>query len=254
MKIDFYKEARKIWDDLSPDDELEKLTFELKIHKKLLNIFQVGEFYYFVFNPKKGEFEFMSPGLKTVLGFDPETISASYFLSQLHPEDQPYFLNFETKIKQFFSELPFDKVEKYKIRYDFRIKNNEGQYIRILHQMVSIQHNDTGVFVRSLGIHTDISHLKEGGKPVLSFIGMGGEPSFINVEVENLFKPSKRILSEREMNVLILLVAGQKSPEIAQSLNIKKYTVDTHRKNILRKTNCLSSYELISKAINEGWL
>uniref|UniRef100_UPI00404AB235 LuxR C-terminal-related transcriptional regulator n=1 Tax=Gelidibacter sp. TaxID=2018083 RepID=UPI00404AB235 len=254
MDLSFYNEARKIWNNLSGYENVEKLSFELEIHKKLLNIFQVGDYYYFIFNIARGDFEQISPEISDLLGYEAHEVSADFYLNNIHPEDQPYFLNFENKLRVFFKSLPIDKIYKYKIRYDFRIKNSNGNYIRILHQMVFIQHDEKGNLTYSLGVHTDVTHLKEHGIPILSFIGMDGEPSYINVKVEELFKPSKELLSNREKDILMLLIVGDSSKQIGSKLNISKLTVDTHRKTMLKKTNCVSTYQMISKAINEGWI
>jgi len=47
-------------------------------------------------------------------------------------------------------------------------------------------------------------------------------------------------LSERETEVLVLLAKGCSSKEIADKLNISVHTVNTHRKNITRKTGIKS--------------
>ena len=47
-------------------------------------------------------------------------------------------------------------------------------------------------------------------------------------------------LSERETEVLVLLAQGCSSKEIADKLNISIHTVNTHRKNITRKTGIKS--------------
>lgn len=47
-------------------------------------------------------------------------------------------------------------------------------------------------------------------------------------------------LSDRETDVLILVAKGLSSKEIADSLNISIHTVNTHRKNITRKTGIKS--------------
>lgn len=253
MKLAFYQEAQKIWQNIALDVDIGNLAFELQIHKKLLNIFQVGDFYYFIFNVKNAEFEFVSPEIQKILGYDPETLSTDFFLSQIHPEDQIYFLNFENKLHHFFKALPSDKIEKYKVRYDFRIKNSEDRYIRILHQLIIIQHEGIHIF-RSLGVHTDITYLKPEGKPVLSFIGLEGEPSYIDVTFENIYQPTKEVLSRREKEILKYLAEGKNSAQIAKILSLSKFTVDTHRKNILKKTKSFSTSSLISKSINEGWI
>jgi len=253
MKLGFYQEAQKIWKKIAPDTAIDNIAFELQIHKKLLNIFQVGNFYYFIFNIRTAEFDFISPEIHNLLGYNPETLSADFFLNQIHPEDHSYFLNFENKSYDFFSKLPLDKIEKYKVRYDFRIKNSDNNYIRILHQHIVIQHEEENIS-KSLVVHTDITYLKPEGRPVLSFIGLEGEPSFIDVAFENIYQPTKEILSRREKEVLRHLAEGKNSAQIATLLSVSKYTIDTHRKNILKKTKSLSTLGLLSKSVSEGWI
>ena len=53
-------------------------------------------------------------------------------------------------------------------------------------------------------------------------------------------------LSEREKEVLNLLLKGLTSKEIAKRLFISKATIDTHRRNILDKTGMKSTAELIA--------
>ena len=54
-----------------------------------------------------------------------------------------------------------------------------------------IEHDENGIILRSFVVNTDISFLKYEGKPTLSFIGLEGEPSYIDVNVENDFTESK---------------------------------------------------------------
>jgi len=254
MKLQFFNEAKKIWSDIARDAQLDALAFELEIHKKILSIFQVGDYYYFIFNVRNAEFGFISPEIKSILGYDPETLTADAFLSNIHPEDQPYFLNFENSLHHFFRQLPVEKIEKYKVRYDFRIKNSKDHYVRILHQLVIIQHDASGNITQSLGIHTDISYLKPEGRPVLSFIGLDGEPSFTDVQPRNIFAPTKELFSKREKEVLKLLAEGKTSTNIALQLCASRHTIDTHRKNMLRKTGTHTSVDLIMKSVKEGWI
>jgi DNA-binding CsgD family transcriptional regulator len=53
-------------------------------------------------------------------------------------------------------------------------------------------------------------------------------------------------ISEREKEIINLLSQGLASKQIAQELHISKHTVDTHRRNLLRKTASKNSLELIT--------
>jgi len=53
-------------------------------------------------------------------------------------------------------------------------------------------------------------------------------------------------LTDREIEIIKLLMKGKSSQEIADTLFISKNTVDTHRRNILSKTTTTNTSELIA--------
>jgi len=64
----------------------------------------------------------------------------------------------------------------------------------------------------------------------------------------------RNTLSPREKEVLELIVQEYTSREIADKLHISKQTVDTHRLNIMQKTNCQTLVGLIKYAIQSGFI
>lgn len=60
------------------------------------------------------------------------------------------------------------------------------------------------------------------------------------------------LLSKREKEILNLISKGYTSQHIADELFISRYTVETHRKNILRKLNFNTSTELVKFAVLQG--
>lgn len=84
--------------------------------------------------------------------------------------------------------------------------------------------------------------------------------SFIGQEVTDILlealqtkmkkeKISQIKLTRREKEVLKLIIKGLTSKQIGQELHIAPATVDTHRRNLIDKTNVANSRELISFAI-----
>ncbi len=59
-------------------------------------------------------------------------------------------------------------------------------------------------------------------------------------------------LSPREMEVLRLITKGHKTVQIADELNVSVHTINSHRKNILKKLNLRSPTELIVYAMETG--
>jgi DNA-binding CsgD family transcriptional regulator len=254
MKISIFQESRNIWKTAVKGSKTEHdLQFELEIHKKLLNIFQVGDWYYLVFNLPDSRLDLVGGSVESMLGVKPEMLTLDYLLGHIHPEDLPFFLNFEHFIVQFFDKLSLDKIMKYKVRYDYRLRKPDGSYFRILQQTITIEHDEKGALLRTFIVHTDITHLKKEGKPVFSLIGLEGEPSFVDIDVEKVYKPSF-FLSNREREIIHLMIDGLLTKEIADKLNLSKLTVDSYRKKLLQKTETKTSAELIAKAIKEGWV
>ena len=57
-------------------------------------------------------------------------------------------------------------------------------------------------------------------------------------------------LTEREMEIIKLIVKGNSNPDIAEKLFLSIHTVYTHRKNIMRKLKLKSPVELVLHALN----
>ena len=60
------------------------------------------------------------------------------------------------------------------------------------------------------------------------------------------------LLSKREKEILHHISRGETSQQIAEALFISRYTVETHRKNILRKLDFNTSTELVKFAVLQG--
>lgn len=251
-----YLSAKKIWNTVvkeDPDGRPHELELQLDLHKRLLNLFQPGSYYYYVFNIFQADFDFVSPGITAVLGYMPEETNTAFFIDKLHPDDKPYFLQFEHRIAEFFKSLPFDKIQNYKAQYDFRILAKNNKYVRLLHQAVQIDYDESN-FYRTLDLDTDISHIKPEGIPTFSIIGLDGEPSYYNITETNTLSQSYDLFTRRERLILKLIVENKSSKEIADKLFISSHTVNAHRKNILKKANAKTPVELVCRALQEGWV
>ena len=59
-------------------------------------------------------------------------------------------------------------------------------------------------------------------------------------------------LSQREIQIVKLVVAGKITKQIAEELGLSPHTVYTHRKNIMKKLKLGSTPELVLYAVNNG--
>lgn len=74
-------------------------------------------------------------------------------------------------------------------------------------------------------------------------------PAF-TASVEKIESP----FSEREYEILRLIASGKTSEQIADKLKISHLTVKAHRRNMMRKFNVNNAAELVSKALEMGFL
>ncbi len=248
------KDLIALWDAVSLDKKTENKILEAELYHKLLNFVQLGKFYYFIFNFEVIDIEFLSDSVKELLGYEKEVYDMPFCFSKIHPDDKPYFYSFEEESVKFYLSLPIDKRMKYKTSMDFRIQKQDGSYIRIMHQVIIIQLFEDGTFFRTLGVHTDITHIKPIGKPILSFIGIDGEPSYINVTPGSQILKIEEPISKKEKEVLLLLIDGKRTSDIAELLNLSKHTVETHRKNMMQKVDAQTTGQLTAMAIRNGWV
>lgn len=248
------KKAGDIWKEIGQHKKPQDLPNEVEIYKNMLNLFKVGEYCYFIFNPPELKIENTNESITRLLGYTPEEFVFEKFLEIIHPDDIQTYLNFEATITDFWKNLPSEKVFKYKTRYDFRVRCKNRKVKRLLQQVAVTQSDDDGAVLRTFVIFTDISDLKQTNKMVLSIIGLDGEPSYIDIEPVQELVPYKNVLTKREMEVFRLMVDNSSSAKIAEVLNISLHTVSTHRKNIFRKTGTSSVLQLIKLGLEKDWI
>lgn len=143
-----------------------------------------------------------------------------------------------------------------------KIIKQQFPHIKVL--MLSM-HNSISIIKDSLTAEADGYMLKNTGqeeflKGLERIIGDGTYfsqdilPIILNQYQKEKPLLNKNSLTQREKEVLELIVQELTSKEIADKLNISKQTVDTHRINIMQKTDCKSLVGLIKYAIQIGFV
>ncbi len=95
----------------------------------------------------------------------------------------------------------------------------------------------------------DVIYINDSEKQILEIINK-------NIKKNKEQKLTNRLLTEREIDVLKLLVKGNTSKEIAEKLFISVHTVITHRKNItiklgIKTTAALAIYAVTANILDE---
>jgi DNA-binding CsgD family transcriptional regulator len=198
------------------------------------------------------------PTIEHILGCKPDDFTLNLLFERMHPEDAPKMVLKEKATGEFFyNRLPPTKLMHYKSSYTFRLEDYQGNWKTILHQCNPIQVSRQGKIHHSLSVHTDVTHLNIPSDDRVSFIGMYGEPSFysLSTDPETILEPGHDwTLTSREKEIVQLLAEGYASKQIADYLFLSTHTVDTHRRNLLRKTGTKNTLELTVACVKKGLL
>lgn len=253
-------QMHNVWEGLISSNKQRTELPRLNFDELLSSVFSLGPFYFYTIDFYDMSISNISAGFRAAHGIDPaEVRTINDILMLIHPDDMLFVAKAEQKVFQFaVDHLGREKVTRYKQSYNFRFKTADGSYKLYNHQSATLVVDENGNFIRSLNIHTNISHLTEHNNYKCSVIGLSGEPSYLNMDV---WEPegartdlSEFSFSKRELEVIRHVASGLATKQIADQLKVSVDTIKTHRKNILRKSGCRNSAELIARGISEGWI
>jgi len=233
-----------------------KTELYLNIIEQVANLFSAGSFYYYIINFETLRMDYVDDRIQTVLGVDPKDWTLDKGFELIHPEDLKQMHRKEAKAVDFLmNHIPPEDILRYKVVYVLRLRHTNGSYKTILQQSKAITLSDDGKVQQVLGIHTDVTYLNMKVDHKISFIG-DGRPSYYSLSTDEEFKPEEldfhTIFTPREKEILANIAQGKTFSEIAGILNISPHTINTHKKNILKKSECHNTTELIARCVREG--
>lgn len=224
----------------------------IDFHELNNSIISTGPFYYYIVDFYDLSLSNVSPSVYDIHGFDPETLKFNDILDTIHPDDLDFVASAEALItKIFYGKIDRSKLTSYKMSYNFRSRMRDGSYALLNHQALLITLDEQGKTGKSLNIHTRVDHISNQNTYKVSLIGLNGEPTYLNMDPA---EPVQRAIpfSKREIEVIRCIANGLSSIEIADKLFISELTVKQHRKNILIKSDCRNTAQLISHCIRQG--
>ena len=190
-------------------------------------------------------YTFLTKRFKFLLGYNPEEAlgtGVQYFFPYMHSYDLNLFLDTSAASLDFLYSLPPEERKDYKTCQDFRIRTAGDSWIRLIQQLIVLELSRSGGIWLTLIIN-DISPVKDLDVPArryMEHIPTGKRVLFAAADAE-----AKSPLSRRELEILGLAARGFPSRDIADFLGISVCTVNTHRQNILAKTDSSNTAEAI---------
>lgn len=134
-----------------------------------------------------------------------------------------------------------------------RLVKEKHPTVRVL---MLTQHNKRGLISHAIGAGADGYILKSDAmKTLISGIRSVYEGKFFTggIKLPSYSKPiDAPELTEREEEIICLIVEEKTSLEIASELNLSPNTVNQHRKNIMSKLNVKSVVGIVKYALDRG--
>ncbi|WP_318247430.1 MULTISPECIES: response regulator transcription factor [Microbulbifer] len=249
-----YPAWRKVPDLFARRDVVQQ---RLELDRFISACFSSGPCYYYVLDFLNLDKPMLvSREIESILGLDAEHTTIESLLDRGHPEDIPFVAKAqETAFAILKNQLGMARAKEFKISYSGRLRVADGSYRLFNHQTIILDTNKQFGIARTLGIHTDISHLAQHGSRKLSLLNLHGGENYRNIDVFNNpdhFLATPSLFTRRELEIVELLAEGKTSAVIGELLGISAHTVKNHRKNILKKSGCKTTGQLVSKCLNEG--
>jgi len=221
--------------------------FVIDLEQKLSNNHQ----FFYIFDLLHQHLLFTSLGCRAIIGVAPDQFDLSSLFSQVHPDDFQRFSRARSMVTKKGYELSMKQDGISILSTGFKVKDASGNYFNLLFQVYSFYCEIPDKKVFSLVLLTDLStfHLDPHGFHYY----IGEDPALFRYPDEALLQVG-HIFSDREFEIIKMIAAGMGSEQIADKLFISVSTVDTHRRNILKKTKKSTTHDLVIELQERGIL
>jgi DNA-binding CsgD family transcriptional regulator len=238
-----YKKIFKSYGHPSLQDHIEKII-------ELDAFLPYNSTFFCITNTQDLSFEYISKNMQICLGLDPAEMKRKgmkYFWSRIHPEDVENWLKALKDLMNFtLAEIDIAERKNTSYTWNFRFRNAQDEYVPIIQNTTPLEFDLHKKPVIGLAHYTVLnSNINFDMYATAKILNENKE--YETVYYNNF---SQKLLSNdasnRERDIIRLLVLKKSSKEIAAKLCISSNTVDTHRRNILKKFNISSTGELVA--------
>ena len=245
------------WERQPFKETLDSATIIDEIESYTNYVSPIGNHFTYLFDCSLSQYIYISEACELVTGFTKQewlTQKEPSILERLvFPEDHPGVQQLGKESWEIYSKASVPARKQICCCVDYRaIHNGTKKIVRLLEFNRPLVVDDQGNMVINFGIVTDISHIKLEG-PVGLKIWAEGHPEI------SVFKNASEVkglnpLTKMERQILKLVSEGHTTASLAEKLFISTHTVNTHRRNILRKMECGNFMEAFYTARVKGWV
>lgn len=193
---------------------------------------------------------FSTKRAKIKLGIEPEQVTPYHFFEATHPEDLQRHSLGRAKVFKIAQDFYISQNGCTILSSNFRMRNPHGDYENTLYQCYLFFNELPAktVFLFQLLTNIDQYNLKKGFHYYL-----GNDLSYFRFPDEELLDTGLPF-SAREFEIIQLAGESLSSEQIAEKLFLSTHTVNTHRRNILKKSGQSNISDLILSLKEQGLL
>ena len=248
--ISYYNLFFKVIDKYGPGgftgiDDHDPLMIELEeIMKQNDQFFYIGDVVLF-------KIIYTSKRSLDMMGVEPAVLSGMNYFQAIHPDEITRHKLGMAMLLRLAHELYTEEKGYRLFSANYRMKNAEGKYSNFLMQFYIYYSTIPYKSVFTLKVQTNIDGFKKNKHDYHYYLGEDLS-NFRYPDDELLMKGN--VFSRREFAIIKLLEKGHNSEQIAEKLFLSPNTVNTHRRNILRKSGKANMTEVIHDLKEQGLL
>lgn len=204
---------------------------------------------FYVMDWKKNKITY-SRNIESLLGYNEEEFTMKVALGNIHPDDRRIVTRITRGIVGHYIQEIAPSADTY-LTLTYRFLKKDGSPIKLFRQTGAFELSNEGNLISNWSLLTAVDFISNNNQ-----VEWHLNTNEIDLEKfkENVYLEFKDFFTPRELLVIHGIRKGLKSSEIANELCISMATVNTHRKNILRKSNCHNKEQLLEFCGKNGIL
>ena len=180
--------------------------------------------------------------IDNLLGYSEDEFTLEAILKIAHPNDLNLINRITQAVVNYLTNNILFNLKSSTLNITYRFRKRDGTYIKILRQSTLFEVTKNGKMKSMLSLVTDISFFDKTNNINWEFNAPLLDQKAFR---EEIYKEFNDFFTNRELAIINLIANNYKTKEIAKKLFITEHTAYSHRKNILKKSNCHSATELL---------
>ena len=217
-------------------------------HPLISPAMNVGNCVIAVIDIKSMQYIYTSPNYAEFTGWEEEDFKkggVQFAFSRLHPNDQIGVTIFSELINNFFKKLTDAEKGYCRSFWDFQIRNNKGEYVKVIQQDCALKYNAEGLIEELLVFVLKIDNVTSTKNQHLRMT-CGNKNLFYKFDHKLKTNTQLQLLSDREMQIVKLIAKSKSLKQVAAELNISFNTVKAHSTKMMQKLQVNDALEMVN--------